>query len=450
MSSSFSGLTNALAALNVQRYGMEVTGQNIANANTAGYTRQRAELAAVGPATGVPSLYATQHPNGSVTVSGTTRLNDPMIDARARTEHGDNGHLQTTTNVLSSAEALFDEPSDHGLAEQLNDFWNSWAAVANNPGDLAARNVVLQKAAGLASSLNQTSAALDRLTQSVSQQATAASVQINTAATALAQLNGDIAVATASGANVNALADQRDSLLMTLADLAGAQTSIQANGSATATIGGQSLVAGTVASTVSLSPGNQILVGGVPAGPAGGSLQGLVDGLTTALPGYAAQLDAVAAALASTVNADQTSGYDLAGNPGGPLFTGSTAATLSIAVTNPANLAASGTPGGNLDGSVALSMSQLGGSNSGADAAYRTLVGTLATDVQAATQQATVQQAVTNSVDALAQSSAGVSFDEETTNLLTYQRAYQAASRVLTTVDEILDTLISHTGRVGL
>jgi flagellar hook-associated protein 1 FlgK len=450
MTSSFSGLTNALAALNVQRYGMEVTGQNISNANTPGYTRQRAELAAVGPATGVPSLYATQQPHGSVTVSGTTRLNDPMIDARARAEHGDNGYLQTTTNVLSSAEALFDEPSDHGLAEQLNDFWNSWAVVANNPKDLAARNVVLQMAAGLASTLNQNSAALDRLTQSVSQQATAVTVQINTAATALAQLNGDMAVAVASGGNVNALADQRDGLLMTLADLAGAQTSIQPDGTATVTIGGQSVVSGTTATAVSMSAGNQILVGGAPAGPAGGALQGLADGLSTALPGYAAQLDAVAAALATTVNAGQTSGYDLAGNPGGPLFAGATAATLSMVVTDPARLAASGTPGGNLDGSKALSMSQLGSSNAGADAAYRTLVGTLATDVQRSMQQATVQQAVTNSVDALAQSSAGVSFDEETTNLLTYQRAYQAASRVLTTVDEVLNTLINHTGRVGL
>lgn len=450
MTSAFSGLTNALAALNVQRYGMEVTGQNIANANTPGYTRQRAELAAVGPATGVAALYATQHPNGSVTVSGTTRLNDPMLDVRARTEHGDNGYRQTTANVLSSAETLFDEPSDHGLAEQLNDFWNSWAAVANNPGDLAARNVVLQKAAGLATSLNQSSANLDRLTQSVSQQAAAATAEINTAATALAELNGEIAVASASGTNTNALADQRDGLLLKLSDLAGAQTTILADGTATVSIGGQNLVSSTTATGVALSPANQILVGGTPAGPAGGSLQGLVDSLNTTLPGYAAQLDAVATGLANTVNAGQTSGYDLAGAAGTPLFTGSTAATLSVAVANPANLAASGAPGGNLDGSVALGMSQLGNSTSGADAAYRGMVGTLATDVQRAVQQAAIQQAVTNNVDELAQSSAGVSFDEETTNLLTYQRAYQASSRVLTTVDEVLDTLISHTGRVGL
>ncbi len=450
MTSSFSGLTNALAALNTQRYGMDVTGQNIANANTPGYTRQRAELAAVGPVAGVAALYATQHTSGSVTVNGTTRLNDPMIDGRARTEHGDNGFRQTTANVLSSVETLFDEPSDSGLAEQLNDFWNSWAAVANNPADLAARNVVLQKAAGLASSINQSSANLDRLTQSVSTQAGAATVEINTAATALAQLNGDIAVATASGSNANSLADQRDALLLKLADLTGAQATIQANGSADVTVGGLSLVSSTTANTLSISGSNQILVGGTPAGPAGGTLQGLVDGLTTALPAYTAQLDAVAAALVSTVNASQAGGYDLAGNPGGPLFAGSSAATLSVVVTNPASLAASGTPGGNLDGSVALGMSHLGNSTSGADAAYRAMVGTLATDVQRATQQASVQQAVTNNIDELAQSSAGVSFDEETTNLLTYQRAYQASSRVMSTVDEVLDLLINHTGRAGL
>src|SRR5438128_29691 len=153
MTSSFSGLTNALAALNVQRYGMEVTGQNIANANTPGYTRQRAELAAVGPATGVSALYATQHPNGSATVP---------------------------------------------------------------------------------------------------------------AATAPAQLNGNIAVATASGTNTNALADQRDVLLLKLADLTGAQTTILADGTASVNVGGQSLVSSTTASTISLSPTNQILVGGTP------------------------------------------------------------------------------------------------------------------------------------------------------------------------------------------
>lgn len=447
---SFSGLTNALTALNSARYGLDVTGQNISNANTPGYVRQRAELVESGPVPGVPSMYATQHANSSVTVAGTSRLNDPVVDMRARSEHGRNGYLQTQSTTVSTVEGLFDEPSDNGLSEQLNDFWNSWAAVANNPGDSAARNVVLQKAAALSSTLNETSAALSRVTDSLNQQVSDATGQINTATSALAQINGAIAVASAIGANNNSLLDQRDSLLMNLSDLAGAQSTIQANGTATVTIGGQTVVTSTTASTLTIGAGNTIEVGGTTTAAAGGNLQSLLDGLNTTLPSYTAQLDAVAAALASTTNAAQAAGYDLAGNPGGPLFAGSTAGTISVAVTDPTALAAAGTPGGNLDGSVALTMASLGKAVGGPDASYRTMIGSLATAVQAATQQATVQQAVTTSVDNLAQSSSGVSLDEETTNLLTYQRAYQASSRVLTTVDETLDTLISHTGRVGL
>jgi flagellar hook-associated protein 1 FlgK len=451
MSGGFSGLTNAGAALNAQRYGLDVTGQNISNANTPGYTRKRADLTEVGPVAGVATLYATPGRAATgVSVAGTTRLNDPIVDGRARAEHGRNGYLQTNSTMLSSVEDLFNEPSDTGLAEQLNGFWNAWGSVANNPGDLASRNVVLQKAAALAGTLNESSAALTRITAGVAQQLTDVTAQINTATSALAQINGAIAVATASGSDANSLADQRDQLLMSLSDLAGAQSSIQADGSATVTIGSQLLVSSTTASTVSVSAANQLIVGAVGSGAAGGSVQGLLDGLTTVLPGYAAQLDAVAAALSSNVNAAQLGGYDLAGNPGGALFSGTAAGTIGVVVTNPSLLAASGTPGGNLDSSVALGLAGNGGAPGGANERYQQLVGGLAADVKRSDQQAAVQASVTSSVDALAQSSAGVSFDEEATAMLTYQRAYQASSRVLTTVDEMLDTLISHTGRVGL
>ncbi|HEX2903191.1 MAG TPA: flagellar hook-associated protein FlgK, partial [Jatrophihabitans sp.] len=365
-------------------------------------------------------------------------------------EHGRNGYLQTSASTLSSVEGLFNEPSDTGLAEQLNNFWNSWATVANNPGDSGARNVVLQNAAGVAGTLNETSASLSRLSDSLSQQAGSAVTQINTAASSLAQLNGAIAVNNATGHVDNQLLDQRDSLLMSLSDLAGAQSSINADGTATVSIGGQNLVNSVTATTVSLDPSNQLLVGGTPAAATSGQLQGYLDGLTTTIPHYAAQLDQVAAALASTVNSAQAGGYDLNGNPGAAMFSGATAATISVTMTDPKLLAASGTPGGNLDGSVALANSHLGNAAGGADDAYRALIGDLATGSQQATQRAGVQQSVTTSVDTLADSSSGVSIDEETTNMLTYQRAYQASSRVLTTVDETLDTLINHTGRAGL
>jgi flagellar hook-associated protein 1 FlgK len=447
--STFSGLTNALTSLNAQRYGLDVTGENIANANTPGYTRRRADISEAAAAGGISALYATPHGAGGGMTASTSRLNDPVVDSRARAEHGRNGYLQTKAATLSGVENLFDEPSDNGLSERLNEFWNAWASVANNPGDLAARNVVLQTAASAADALNETSAALDRVTQGVSDQVSDVTGLINTAATALAGINGAIAIGTATGTNTSALADQRDQLLMTLSDLAGTQSTLQPDGSATVTVGGENLVVGTTASAVTVSA-NELVVGGVPVPVAGGKVQGLLDGLSTAIPAYAAQLDAVAAALASDVNTMQQAAYDLSGASGGPLFSGTTAGTLAVAVTDPALLAASGTPGGNLDASVALALSGMGTSATGADNQYRQLVGTLAADVQRTNQQSVVQASVTTSIDALAQSSSGVSFDEEATNLLTYQRAYQASSRVLTTVDEMLDTLISHTGRVGL
>lgn len=449
MGSSFSGLTNALQALNAASYGLDVTGQNISNATTPGYVRQRAELAETGSVPGVAQLYATRTPNSTVTVSGTTRLNDPVIDMRARGEHSRNGYLQTTAGTMSSVENLFDEPSDNGLSEQLNDFWNSWSSVANNPGDTAARNVVLQKAGGVAGTLNTTAAALSNLTNSLTQQANSTATQINTAVGELAQLNGAIAVNNATGHVDNQLLDQRDSLMMSLSDLAGAQSTINTDGTATVTIGGQNVVSGVTATTVSLA-GNQLQVGGTPAGTAGGQLQGYLDGLNTTIPNYQAQLDQVAAALASTVNSAQAGGYDLNGNSGAALFSGSTAATIAVSITDPKQLAASGTPGGNLDASVAQQMAHMGTVSGGADDAYRSMIGNLATESQKASQQASVQQSVTTSVDNLADSSSGVSIDEETTNLLTYQRSYQASSRVLTTVDETLDTLINRTGKVGL
>ncbi len=449
MSSTFGGLINAGAALAAQRYGLDLTGQNIANANTAGYTRQRADLQATGPVTGVPTLYATQSSSNVSATATATRVDDVVLDARMRTEQARNSQYSTTSTQLSGVESLFNEPSDNGLTEQLGGMWNSWAAVANNPTDLSARSVVLEKAAGVAASLNSGAASLATLTSTATAQLNQSVVDLNTAATSLAQVNTAMIAAKATGADTNALSDQRDGLLLTLANAGGAQATLQPDGTATVMLGGQTLVAGGTANTVGLT-GTQLTVGGTATSTVGGTAQGLVDTLNTTLPTYSAKLDAVASALASTVNAAHQAGYDLAGNPGGAFFTGTTAATISVAITDPKAIAASSTPGGNTDGGTALALAGFSTKAGGADVAYQDMIGTLGSDVQRASQAASVQSAVTTTVNNQQQSVSGVSFDEETTNLLTFQRAYQASARVLTTVDDMLDTLINRTGKVGL
>lgn len=449
MGSTFGSITESTQALNATRYALDIVQQNISNADTPGYVRQRADLTEVAPVAGAPTLYATGRSGSGVQVSSVTRMNDPVLDARQRTEHGRNEALVSQTGTFGQLENLFNEPSDNGLAEQLNTFWSSWGAVANNPGSMAARNVVMQQATGLATTLNQYNGVLASLTQSTTAQLGQAVTDINTAAAALATVNKSIAINSAAGTPSNALLDQRDQLLMKLTSVGGATSVIQPNGTADVQIGGQVVVTAGTATTVGLT-GSQMDVGGVAVTPTDGAAGGLVTSLTVTLPSYQAQLDSVANTLATTMNSAQANGYDLNGLAGAPMFTGATAGTISVTLSGGAGLAASGTPGGNLDASNALSIASYGTLNGGPNASYQALIGNLASQSGQVQQAAQTQASVTDSVDALVQSSDGVSLDEETSNMLTFQRAYQAAARVLTTVDSTLDQLINHTGRVGI
>jgi flagellar hook-associated protein 1 FlgK len=177
-----------------------------------------------------------------------------------------------------------------------------------------------------------------------------------------------------------------------------------------------------------------------------------VEAINTTIPNYLSQLNGVASALASSVNTIHETGYDLAGNAGGAFFTGSTAATIAVAITDPSKVAASATGAGtgNLGAGVAQQLAALGTSKTGANASYTTLVANVGSASAQATLQSSIQASVTTSVDTQQSQASGVSYDDEVTNLLTFQRAYQASSRVLTTIDDCLNTLINSTGRVGL
>jgi flagellar hook-associated protein 1 FlgK len=460
MSSTFGGIQQAANSLATASYGLQVVSQNIANANTPGYTRQAAQQAAVDGAAGVPYLYTKPAGPGGVTVTGTARMNDPVLDSRARSEHARGAAADTTASALSNIEQIFPEPSDTGLGEQLNDFWNAWAPVANDPGSAAPRAVLLQKADTVASTLRAMSTSLDNVSQS-----TANSLQndLNKASSAAGQLynvNAQIAIANATGANANSLLDQRDQLLDQLSTLTGAQASLNPNGTANVSVGGQPLVGPSGYAALSADSTHQVrvtAVGNPPPAPSGsdtpvtlsgGSASAEVAAFGT-ISGYQAQLDAVAAQLISVVNGQQSGGKDLNGNPGAAMFAGTNAHTVTLAFTDPNLVAAAGTSGGALDGSNALATSQLGQSSTAPDALYQKLVGDVAGASSLAQQQQTTQSSVTQSVDALRSSASGVNYDEEVSNMMTYQRAYQASSRVLTTLDSMLDTLINHTGLVG-
>ncbi len=172
---------------------------------------------------------------------------------------------------------------------------------------------------------------------------------------------------------------------------------------------------------------------------AGGQLGALLSltGPAGALTTFQTELDTVAAAVASTVNELHTST---------PFFTGTTAATLAVAVkASEVQTSSTKTPEGN---DVALAIAGLRGGT--AEQGYSGLVGLLGSRVSGAqSEQANLQTTLT-AIGNQRQSVSGVSLDEEMTNLISYQRGYQASARTMSAMDEMLETLIEHTGKAGL
>lgn len=462
----FAGLNIGVTALYAQRRALEVTGQNIANSATDGYSRQAVDLQANGGPV-VPAMWSRSDGVGNgVSVNGVRRLTDQFLEARSVQELGSYSRLQARQGVLINAERVFGEPSDAGLQAQLSEVWAGFDDVANHPGDLAARNQLLQRASTLAASLNQAAGGLADLWKTSHEQLVTIVADTNTTAANIAQLNATIRTASQAGVAPNELMDQRDRLVTHLADLVGATARTHDDGSVDVFVGGSALVRGDDAQQLAVQgatelaavPPGTITIGwvkdGYPATVSAGRAGGMLDALNTAVPGYRDKLDAVAGALSSSVNTQLASGWDLDGNPGVALFSGTTAATIAVALTDPRALAASSTApdpvsGPSLDGGNALATAELASSATGADQVYRSFIVNLGVDVQSTNRRTEIQAAVYSQVDAARRSVAEVNLDEEATNMIAFQHAYEGAARYLTAVDEMLDTLINRTGLVG-
>jgi flagellar hook-associated protein 1 FlgK len=282
---------------------------------------------------------------------------------------------------------------------------------------------------------------------------------VNATAVTVASLNRAIVSGTHARVNVNDLKDQRDLLVQRLASLTGATVRQGDAGSVDVVLDGRPLVAGRTATSVEVgtaappSTAPAVVWSGdrTPAS-AGGEAGGLLHGLTTAVPRYRDGLAQVATRLADVVNAQHRAGYDAAGaHPATDFFVTQPDGRLVVGITDPARVAASstGTAGGDAGGGNALVLARTGSLAGGPDQAYRALVVTLGVEAQTANRSVDIQASILAQVDAARESDAGVNLDEEMTTMLAYQRAYEGAARFLTSVDQMLDTLINRTGLVG-
>lgn len=471
MVSTFGSLATAYSGLAAARAGIDVTGQNIANAGTAGYTRQRVTQNSV-PATQTGFMRGTAALAGQgVSVDGIARLASLTLDVGVRVAAGSSAYADARATALSALETGLHEPGKDGLSAKLDAFWSSWSELASHPDDPGAASAVLGAAGTVAAALASGSKAVDAQWSSVRGTVAGQVTQLNDAAKQVADLNGRIRTALASGGTANELLDQRDQLTEQIATLAGGTTRTNADGTVDVLLGGNPLVQGTDARAVALGGGGRLADGAavtltwtsgsagavsLSGGSIGGALAVLApangNGTGGALAQAAASYDAVATQLATTVNAVHATGTTPAGTTGTAFFAlaaGVPAAQgLSVVPTDGSGLATRNAAG-QLDDSFADALSRLGTGPGAADTTWATFVAGVGTASRSAATESTLTGLALTNARTQQQSSAGVDLDEENVNLLSYQHAYQGAARVLTAVDEMLDTIINRVGLVG-
>ncbi|MGB0189780.1 MAG: FlgK family flagellar hook-associated protein, partial [Nocardioides sp.] len=255
MSGTLSSLNTALSALRYNRVAMDVASHNIANVATEGYNRRRVDGESMG-APVVPARWSTYEGAGSgVRTSSIVRMNDVLLDNRARTEHSSLSYLQLRATALARMESGVGEPGDSGVSAAMADFRSSWQDLANDPGGNAARGQVLARAESLAGALAAQAAnvSAEMTTQRLTLQGSVA--EVDTVATELAATNRTIATAALDGVDVSDLADTRDVLGLRLAELTGGVGLLQPDGTMTVSVAGVSLVSGSTAGTLRIATG---------------------------------------------------------------------------------------------------------------------------------------------------------------------------------------------------
>jgi flagellar hook-associated protein 1 FlgK len=459
MASSFGGINTALTSLYAQRRAIDVTGQNIANANTEGYTRQRVDMQSQTGSISAAMYARTDGLGTGVGVTDVTRLRDEYLENRGRTEHASSAYLTSQSSSYTAIEDAFAEPGSTALQAQMGQMWDSWSDVANNPKDPAARSALIEQSSTVANQFNDLHGMLAGQWSNNRTQLDAYANDVNTTASTVAQMNDSIVKAKATGLTVNELEDQRDVAVMHLSELTGATASPRKSGAVDVFIGNSTIVSEFTTSKLQAVGAKQMEdLGADPMTlqwadtqqpvTAGGTMGAMADLMTNIMPGISASLDAVAKNLIDTVNTAHAAGFSADGSTGLNFFNGTDAASIQVAVTDPDKVAYAATTA-TLDHSVADGLAATGTSTTGPDAVYQSMIGRLGVSSAASTRRNDNQTNVTQQADADRESTSGVNLDEEMTNLLTYQRGYEAASRVLTTVDSMLDQLINRTGLVG-
>jgi flagellar hook-associated protein 1 FlgK len=532
--STFMGLETAKRSLFAQQTAMQTTGHNIANANTAGYTRQVVNMTAAKPmeAMGMTHTTAPGQLGQGVEVTSITRIREKFLDDQFTTENKLLGEWEIRSDTLEKLEAIINEPSDNGIRQVIEGFWNAWQELSKTPENMTARVLVKERALALTDAFNHTGRQLRELSEDITSNIGVKVNQINSLAKQITSLNGEIVRVEGLGDSANDLRDQRDLLVDNLSKIVNIKVTGESAGYRVQM--GNVVLAAPNEEPAALTS-NDMTQAKVSGDLLSGEVFGMIHSRDVHIANYRYQLDLMVKGIAegnmkvtlpagsvipdgTTLTSGTTSttfsgsvanrtlandmtvvvkglnglhalGYSSnnASPPVSniPLFTQKVAGTWSAEtfsvnadiladVTNIASSMrtyedAAGkellVKGNNsmalliasardqkldfdaLTGSSSSNLSVLSGGTF--SEFFQSIVGELGVQSQEASRQVSNQQVLVEQVDSRRQSVSGVSLDEEMANLIKYQHSYNAAARVMTTVDEMLDKIINGMGVVG-
>ncbi len=321
MPSLYSALDIARTALLTDEQSINVTSQNIANANTPGYSRQVANLTENTPVEYGGVFYGT-----GVDVQNVTRSYDNFVSTQLMSSNSSLSAFQSESSVLNNIQTYFNDQSGSGLNSDINGFFSSFQDLANDPSSSASRSAVLSSANTLADGFNNIDSAIKQNLSDINQQISASVQQINGLANQIAGLNQAVANAQSGGTSANDLLDQRDVLLGQLSNIVDVKTIEDQSGELNVYVGGTCLVTGSQVSplTVSANGGagaDNIESNGVSINSniSGGSLKGILNA-SQYIQGLDGNLNLMAFSLTKSVDLQHRSGYGLDGSTNTDFF----------------------------------------------------------------------------------------------------------------------------------
>lgn len=482
MTSTFHGLELGKRGLYAQQAALSTTGQNIANANTVGYSRQRAEMQATKPIASQGVQLGT-----GVDVTKIVRLREEYLDVQFRGENKNLGYYEAKSDTLNKIEELLNEPSDNGLAFTMDEFWKGWEELAKNPDSAAARAVVQQKGVAVTETFKHISESLDLMQTDLKNVIVTKTDEVNSLAKQIGSLNDQISRLVANDYQPNDLYDQRDVLVDQLSKLVNVTVTNTKNGMVDISAGNGILVSGQTTNTLSIgfdpttglvNP-DDMKINGNKITLESGELQGRMESFgilgrekTSTIPSMQEKINDLAMTFASAVNTVHMSGLNLdninaVSDIKVNFFTGTSIKDIEvnpeimdslnlIAAANEEVAGQSSTGNGknaqdmaNIKFDATLSFKS-SGTNSTVGDFYRNIISQLGIDSQESGRMQSNSEVIINQVENRRQSVSGVSLDEEMANMIQFQQAYNAAARMVTTMDQCLDKVINGMGRVGL